>query len=563
MELKSQDIDLENIDKNRVKAIIKSPLKITGGISANNIFYYSNSYNNRAPLTYFLNGNLNIGFYQWSLPISYSLTNQGSTLGYQLPYKFNRISMHPKYKWIRGHIGDISMIFSPYTFNGLQFTGGGVELTPGIPLKIALFSGRLNKAIKDDGDPRTIPAFLRYGHGLQLKWEKARYKLGFIGFYAKDILKSLDQVPENKNILPQENISLSLNASVYVMKNVELFGEVARSSITNDLRAAIFQKKKDVTSLFLQENSTTEFYNACNAGINFGFANGFIGIRYERIDPGYRTLGAYYFNNDMENITLNTNLNLFRSRLSLSGNVGQQKDNLGLQKLKQTNRWVGAINANWKASEQLIIAATYSNFTMFTNNQLNQFSNINQNPLSLQQPKDTINYKQIAQNANVNINYIISQNGNFSQNLNANYSLNDMVNRENNIVRKSGIARFHNTSLNYSLGLSKIKLNITTSLNYTYTYAASQIMHIWGPSLNATKTLINDKLQLSLGASYNRSDLLIAKIDVTNFRFSANYTPWKRHNFNTNIIQMIRSSTQINQQSISELTATIGYAYNF
>jgi hypothetical protein len=55
-----------------------------------------------------------------------------------------------------------------------------------MPLKVALMTGRLNKAIEDDGNPNTIPAYRRMGYGAHLKWEKERYKVGLIGFYAKD-----------------------------------------------------------------------------------------------------------------------------------------------------------------------------------------------------------------------------------------------------------------------------------------------------------------------------------------------------------------------------------------
>lgn len=564
LELSAQNIDLENIGSRVQETLKKNPFRVSGGISANTVFYNSNMENSRAPFTYFLNGNLNLSLYQWTLPISYSLTNQGSTLGYQIPFKFNRLSIHPKYKWIRAHIGDASMSFSSYTYNGLLFTGVGVELTPDIPLKFSAFGGRFNKAIEDDGTPATVPAFKRNGYGVNIGWEKDRYKIGLIGFYAKDDLSSLDSVPENKKILPQENVALSLKASIFVLKNIEIFGEYARTGITNDLRISTQWQSKDLTAVLLKENSSTEFHNAYNTGINIGFNIGFVGLRYERIDPGYRTLGAYYFNNDFENITLNSSLNLFKGNLALSANVGKQRDNLAMQKMKETSRWVGSLNANLKVSEKITLTGSYSNFTMFTNNQLNQFVDINQNPHQLQQPRDSINYKQISQNATVNINYIISNTENLNQNLNASYSLNDMVNSENNIIRKGGITRFHNGNTTYSMSLSKIKLNISASFNYTHTYAASQTMSIWGPSLSVSKGFFKDNnMQLSFGASYNQSNSLQSVVRVANLRFSANYMPWKNHNITAAIIQMFRNSNQTNQSVLNEFTTTLGYAYSF
>lgn len=561
-----QDVDLENLGKRTKEELKKNPFKISGGISANSIFYGSNVYSGREPFTYFLNGNLNIGFYKWTMPISYNLTNQGSNLGYQIPFKFNRLSLSPKYKWAKAYIGDASMSFSPYTFNGLLFTGAGLELNPKIPLKVALMTGRLNKAVEDDGNPNTMPAYKRMGYGTHLKWEKEQYKLGVIGFYAKDDIHSLKKSLDERGISPQENLVLSINGAFKIKKNIEIFGEYANTAITTNQRAsAIGGVKEGIASHLMKTNSSTENYSAFNTGANLQLKKGMIGIRYEKIEPGYRTLGAYYFNNDLENITLNSSFTLLKDKLSLSSNIGRQRDNLDNKKLKQTSRWVGAVNANLKASEKLMISASYSNFTMFTNRQLNQFTHINANPLQIQQPKDSIDYKQISQNMNVNINYALSNSKDKTQNINFNYSLNDMVNRENGIVRKGGLSRFHNANINYTIGFPEKKLNIGSSFNFTHTYAASQISTIWGPSITVSKSFLKeDKLKTNASASYNRSNMPNASISVANLMLGANYTPWDKHNFNLTLVQMMRNTNQnIENPKVNETTCTIGYNYSF
>ena len=563
---KAQEVDLENLGKRTMEELKKNPFKISGGVSANSVFYSSNVYNGRAPFTYFLNGNLNLGLYRWSMPISYSLTNQGSQLGYQVPFKFNRISIAPKYKWIKAYIGDANMTFSPYTFNGLLFTGAGLELNPNMPLKVALMTGRLNKAIEDDGNPNTIPAYKRMSYGAHVRWEKERYKLGLIGFYAKDDVGSLSAAPDAKGVLPQENLVLSMTGSFMIDKNLEVFGEYANTALVNDLRAtADGTEKKGLAARFLSPNSSMESYSAYNGGVNLKLKKGMVGVKYERIDPGYKTLGAYYFNNDLENITLNSSFTLLKDRLALSANIGRQRDNLDNQKFKQTSRWVGAVNANFKASDKLMVTASYSNFTMFTNKQLNQFNTINNNPLLIQQPKDSIDYKQISQNTNLNINYIISSSKEKVQNINVNYSLNEMVNRENGIVRRGGISRFHNANVNYSLGFPEKKMNIATSVNFTHMYAASQVSTIWGPALTVTKAFLKeDRLKASVGASYNHSGSSTANINVMNFRLGANYMPWKKHSFDLAFIQMFRNTDQaIENPSLNEMTCTVGYNYSF
>ena len=559
-----EEIDLENIGKRTIETLKRNPFKISGSVSANTVFYGSNANDSREHFTYFLNGNLNLGIYNWSMPISYSFTNQGSQLNYQVPFKFNRFSITPKYKWIKVYLGDAGMSFSPYTYNGLLFTGGGVELTPEFPLKVSLMTGKLNKAIEDDDNPATIPSYKRMGYGTKIEWEKERYKLGFIGFYAKDDVGSLKNNTESKGVLSQENMVFSLQGSMKVYNNLEIFAEVANSALTEDLRYPKGTSHKGIAASFIKSNATTTNNFAYNFGTNFTLKKGMLGIRYERVDPEYKTLGAYYFNNDFENITLNTAFNLLKDKLSLQTNIGRQRDNLQNQKGKQTSRWVGTVNANFQAFDKLMITASYSNFTMFTNNQLNQFNNINNNPLQIQQPRDSIQYRQISQNVNININYALSATKEKAQNININYSLNDMVNKENGIVRRGGISRFHNANINYNISFPERKMNIAASINYTNTYAASQYTNIIGPSISFNKGILKDKMQLSSGASYNISSGRGIRTSVFNFRAGTSYAPWKKHNFDLNIINMFRLTNQnIPHPKMNEITCTVGYNYRF
>ncbi|HEX2970287.1 MAG TPA: hypothetical protein VHO46_14405, partial [Bacteroidales bacterium] len=129
--------DIESIGK-------EHPLKINGGLSANQIFYdAAGSESRRKQYTYYLAGNLVFNLYGWSVPFSYTYSNQQSS--FQQP--FNQYGLHPRYKWITAHIGYSSMTFSPYTLNGHQFMGAGVELTPGSKFRFSAMYGRLQKAV--------------------------------------------------------------------------------------------------------------------------------------------------------------------------------------------------------------------------------------------------------------------------------------------------------------------------------------------------------------------------------------------------------------------------------
>jgi hypothetical protein len=81
----SQNVDLDNLGGFIGKG---KPLKISGGFSANSIFYNSSQDSGREAFTYFLQGNINVSFMALSVPISYSYSNQVSQLDYEVPFKF-------------------------------------------------------------------------------------------------------------------------------------------------------------------------------------------------------------------------------------------------------------------------------------------------------------------------------------------------------------------------------------------------------------------------------------------------------------------------------------------
>ncbi len=549
----AQNIDLATIGKGNA-------LKLSGAVSTNSIFYNSNQNTGREAFTYFVQGSINVGFYQFSMPISYSYSNQGSQLDFQVPFKFNRLSLHPKYKWIQAHIGDVTMSFSPYTLNGHLFTGGGVDLTPKGNFKISAMAGRLLKAVEDDEDARTIPAFSRFGYGVKLGYDANKFAIGTTVFYAKDNINSITVVPEDKGVTPKENLVLSLEGGYRILENLEFKAEYAATAITQDLRAnSITGNGQNPAGLFFDNRASTEYHNAIKTALDYSFGKAKVGIGYERIDPGYQTLGAYFFNNDFENITLNTSSTFFNDKLNLGFNIGYQRDDLNNQKEQATNRTVGAVNATYSASKQLTITGSYSNFSTFTNARLDQFETINDDNL-LDNADEQFDYRQLSQNANLNVNYSFIPKEKLQQNINFNYALADVSNEQGGIVRIGDASTFHNINTSYTMGFPKKGLNITTAFNGTLNTIGTENATTIGPTLSVAKKLFDNKLNTGVAASYNTTKNTATTNSVTNFRVNASYVYKEKHNFNLNAIQLFRTVPDANSQ---EITVTFGYNYSF
>lgn len=552
----AQTLDLEGIDKQIVEKFQKPPFSLSGSLSGSGVYYHTEGFSSRLPFTYFLTGNLNIWLYDWNIPLSYSYTNQGANFNYTLPFRFNRLSLHPKYKSLQFHIGDVTMQFSPYTYNGLPFTGFGFEFLPEeFPFRGGFFIGRLQKSVEYNSEVReSRPYYERWGYGLDLQWVKPEYELRAIGFYAEDKEDSLqEEFPLSLNVRPERGFSYSFFGKVKPMSFLEVYGEYALSGLVEDVRLLSNRS-------FFSGYSSSQKRNALNAGMSFLFSFGTFGFRYERIDPDYRTLGAYYFVNDMENITLNGTLNMLSNRLTLTTSVGKQRDNLNRHKILDSNQWVGSVNVSFKPTKKTDMSLNYSNFTSFTNRRLNQFDDINQNPLYLQRPEDSLTYRQISQNALATFQYHLSEN----QQLTLNYSVNDVVNRENEVTRTDGKSRFHNGSIVYTLNFPEKRWMLAPMFNLTQSQISGQSSYLLGPSLNVNKLFFLDKLNASFGTSYNYGEQPLGKSRNAVFRLALGYVLLKRHQFQLSGVQTLHHSVlSTGEQTREELTISFGYNYHF
>lgn len=541
----AQDVDLENF--------YKPNFKVTGNVNANMMYYKSSMPNAREPFTYLLSGNLNISAFNFSVPLFYSITNQGENLGYTAPFDFNRLSIMPKYKWVKAYIGNVSMTFSPYTLSGFPFRGVGLELTPRSPFKITLMGGQLLKAVSEENAMGGIPVYQRMGYGAKIGFEQQQYKIGWIGFYAKDDVNSLNMT-NDKGVTPKENFVNSLIFSTSLVKNLNLNVEYALSVLTDDVRSSNLSGGGFRDRLFSSKESTS-FMNALNVNFDYNIQKSIVGLTYERIDPNYNTLGALYFNNDLENIALRFARPFYNDRITVSTSLGYQRDDLAKAKKQDTKRVVGSINMNYRITDQLNFTGSYSNFSTYTNKKLDQFELIN-NPNVVQ--SDTLDYRQLSQNANMNMSYVFGKKRN--QNLNFNYSIAGQANEQGGVIRRGQASTVQNYNLAHTVNFMATKVSLNSSLNYTSNEVAKNNNSSVGASVGASKKLFKDKLNTNLGVLYNNSQATTNSSSVFGVKFNNSYVLLEQHNFNMSIISMFRNST--NAKQFNDLTATLNYSYS-
>ena len=554
---KAKAQNLESINK-------KDLVNASGSVALNQIYYNAHGIENRRdPYNYFLSANLSLDVAGIALPFSFMLSNQNSS--FQQP--FNQFSINPTYKSITAHLGYNSLTYSPYTLNGHIFLGAGVDVQPAnSPFHFSAMYGRLNKAVEPDTlNPTAKPPFFkRMGYGFKAGYAKDRDFLQLILFHAEDQINSISFIPDSLALLPEENLVLSVQGGKALGSKLFFTTEWASSAITKDTRAnegavdnnAVFSLFNPV---FTHRNSTA-YYNAFKSNLNFQTNFFTAGVGYERVDPGYQTHGAYFFNNDLENLTANIAARLLQSKVNVSTNFGVQRNNLENRELSEMERFAGAINVSYNASNKLSFNTSYSNFTTFTNIR-SQFEDINQ--LTPYENLDTLDFTQVSQTATFNSNYMFGDGSANRQYLNVNLSFQDATDKRSGTDQNTG-SLFYNLNATYNLAFLPTNLSFTAGFNTNRSESGPIRSTTLGPTLAVTKAFPKKNLRGTLSSSLNNSydnDALINRI--VNVRLLGSFRIHKKQNLNLSMIMVNRRSTIQGSPTFTEFTGTLGYSYHF
>lgn len=533
-------------------------LKLGGGLSANGIYYNGNGSYGRKPFSYFVSGNVVLNLYGLvNLPFSFALSDFGKSYSYPIPP--NRFSIHPSYKWVTGHIGNIAMTFSPYTLNGYLFSGAGADFEPEGAFKGSVIYGRLQKAVEYDTANHIVPAaYERRGFGAKVQFQKEKYRAGVIVFRAWDDVNSIRNKPDSLGIYPKENTVVSFNAGTKIIKQLDFTIEYATSALTQDVRAEP-ATGEGILRHVVNSKASTGFYNAVKSQLQYSLATTVLGIGYEHVDPGYQTLGAYYLNNDFENITVNAAQPLFKSKVQVAVNVGYQRDNLDHSKSGSSSRNIASANLSYTPTERMSATLNYSNFQTFmrirpqfqTINQLDNFQNL-----------DTLHYMQLSQNANASMSYTLKQSEAFMRTLNFDVSFQETADKQGGVVRNGSGSEFYNVSVMYNAMQTEKGYNFSGAFNITYNTIGRNDFVTLGPTVGYNVKLVKKKMSLGTSLSYNASKTDNSWANsVFNVRCNVSYNVAKRHIFNLVILNQSRSFS--NRANTNDTTATISYNFTF
>ncbi|NME69084.1 TonB-dependent receptor [Flammeovirga aprica] len=538
-----------------------APIKVTGGLSLNQTAYSAwGMEDRRDPYRYVLSGNLNFDVYGMSIPLSLSYSNQN--FNYTQP--FNQFSLTPSYKWLNSQIGYGNVSYSPYTLGGHTFFGVELSGSPSDRWDFGVMYGRLKKAsIYDPDAPHSEASFRRMGFALKSEYRHKGGNIGFTLFRAKDDPSSYsaDSIPEG--LLPQENIATSIYAGQTLLENLTVQAEVGMSFLSsNTFSEAKGDRVNGMDWLFTERTSTSAYW-AFNGGFTYNLLGWNLGASYERIGPEYRTLGSYYANNDLETGSVNISGQLFQSKVSVSANVGMQRDNLNGDNASDMSNFNLATNIAWVISKRVNANASYSNFRSFTVIR-NQFEIINDSdPLM---PLDTLNYTQLTDAGNLGLNWVVSQSKTVGQNISLNLNYQQTSNEQSDTTSVSPNSTFWNGALswNWSNRPSNFRIGLSANASLNQTNSEAGNTSTIGPTISCSKGLFEKKLKLRSSISFNQSRANDeVQSMVYSWRLGASTTFNEVHSLNLSSVLLNREDVRNDKPPITELTVTLGYSYRF
>lgn len=306
------------------------------------------------------NGQYTARIYGWDIPFSFNVGSQER--GYTQP--FNRYGLSPHYKWIKVHIGYRSMKFNPYTFSGLQFYGGGVELEPK-GFRFGAFYGRFNKPVAQDtlASITPVPAYERTGYGVRVGAGTARNFLDLMMVKVQDDVTSIPDLVDTRTT-PMENLAIGVSGRVSIDKRVFFTFDVGASALTPDLLAPVKVIEEVPVSAngLLTTRLGTKLLYAANAAVTYADRYLTLKVAAKQIDPGYRSLAAVFMQTDVRAITIEPSVRLLTGKVRLGGTAGLQYDNVRGQKAVTSVRTIGSARLSWNPSRSYGIDLNYANY---------------------------------------------------------------------------------------------------------------------------------------------------------------------------------------------------------
>ncbi|WP_133120153.1 hypothetical protein [Rhodohalobacter barkolensis] len=478
--------------------------------------------NRRAPGMIQTNANMNFNLFGFSSGINMNYSTDDS----QFRQSMNNISFNATWRWLNIQAGDVSARFSEYGLSGATIRGGYVRMDPGNYL-LEITGGRSKRAVRpslESGFRR--PAFQQWAGGVKLGYGSTSSSYFHLStFYARDEKNSI--TGSNLDIEPRENLTMTPDFQVELFNGRFTIGsQVTASIFTRDLNSSVVSMDEvNIPSFFTtfyspRTSTRINYAGIADASMNLDLFS--LGLGYERIQPGFESLGRGTVRDDQERIKISPTLRLMNNRINISSNIALGRDNL-LGNRVQTQR-----NTNVNSNVQFVISQDFSLNTTYglvlnniTAEEIDgQTSGSSQSQIShnvMVQPSLTLRGEEITHNISLTGGYM---------------SIESRFDNQGGMPADNYGSESITSALNYAITLP-IGLTLNSSVNYMTNSSDGIEIQNFGFNLGTSYAFFNRSLNVSANAGMNR-----------------------------NINERIGPGDQLTETNIQQLTGSLNSSYN-
>ncbi|MEZ4998594.1 MAG: hypothetical protein R2758_14395 [Bacteroidales bacterium] len=274
-------------------------------------------------------------------------------------------------------------------------------------------------------------------------------------------------------------------------------------------------------------------------------------MRYQRVEPDFRSMGAYYFATDLSSITIEPSMKIMQKKLTLAGSVGTQVDNLRNDKNLRTRRTITSARVNFVPVPQYNLSAFFSNYGLAQESGL----------LSI----DTLRQSEVAQaTSQIGLTQSLNLTGEkLAHNLMVNYNYQKLNDRNENTSQYS---EFSTNILSANYFITYIPFNINGSAAFLYTHFAQDtlVTVAYGPSAGLGKSFLKNKLNVSVYLSLITNIVQDEETGTTGiYSLQVGYKPFRNHRFALKYNYSKNDRLSAGSNSYYESRLDFDYTYTF
>ncbi len=531
---------------------LKDTLKVDGDVSLRNVLYtMGGTEDRRVPYSFVLGANITISKGEFSLPFGFTYSEQERNFS----QPFNQFGITPEYKWIKGYAGFNSLDWNNYTLNGMQFLGGGVELTPK-KFRFGFMYGRFQRATAIDSigfieKSTSNPAYKRTGWASKVGVGTESSFIDLIVFKGKDQIQNFSPILKDSvtPVFAAENTSVGIKTKLALASFLSFNMDVGVSVFNRDQNAPTLDTTEQTSALLLFNSihnvnlSTSVFYGG-DASLQFNVKGQTLSLKSKYVLPDYQSMGIYYMDNDVFSYGFDHSFSAWKSKIYLNYGLNRLNDNLLNKKEVTTIRIQPIVNLSFNPSLKWGIETNWNNYYTRQENGTIELSD----SFRIAQANPGLTITPHAQWGDTVVYYSV-------------YGLYTKMQLVDNNPLTAINSQYTATvyGLNYAQSLLKQNMSLSVGLNQTLSENNYTREKALGINLGANKSDDKSKWNAGVNLGLQFSNL------SNNFSLGLNgqYNLKKKQRIDLSLTTLRSNAKEPSANSFTELTFVVNYTKNF